>query len=143
MCGKRFAKSHHLKAHMNTHNKQTANQVNTQKKQSERNRIGTTVMANVGGALISTTDTDVTDASIDQYIITTTDVHSIAGNDEDGVDGEQLLLYGDVDVLTGDSTLHKISNAQYIEDENGIQHEITIEEQQDAIELLTFEEDLE
>lgn len=122
---------------MNTHNKQAANQANAHKKQAERNRMITTVSTNVG-TLVTTTDTDVTDASIDQYIITTTgDVHSITENDEDG---EQLLLYGDVDVLSGDSALHKIGNAQYIEDENGIQ-EITIEEQQDAIELLTFEDD--
>lgn len=35
----------------------------------------------------------------------------------------------------------KFDRAHIIEDENGIRHEITIEEQQDAIELLTFEDD--
>lgn len=81
--------------------------------------------------------------SIDQYIIAT-DGQTICA--EDSVDeGEQLLLYGDVDVLTEykptRAELQKMSKTQYIEDENGIQHEITIEEQQDAIELLTFEDD--
>lgn len=81
--------------------------------------------------------------SIDQYIITT-DGRTICA--DDGIDeGEQLLLYSDVDVLTeykpSSSDLQKMTKTQYIEDENGIQHEITIEEQQGAIELLTFEDD--
>lgn len=62
-------------------------------------------------------------------------------SDQNSSDG-QLLLYSDVDVLNSlksDSMDDK--RPHVIEDENGVQHEITIEEQQDGIELLTFEDD--
>lgn len=85
----------------------------------------------------------VNDGNIEEYITITNE--PMTGNEDETEDGEQLLLYGDVNVLTeykpADSRLLKPEKAQYIEDENGIQHEITIEEQQDAIELLTFEDD--
>lgn len=83
----------------------------------------------------------VNDANIEEYITITNE--PMTGNEDETEDGEQLLLYGDVNVLTmpADGRLMKSEKAQYIEDENGIQHEITIEEQQDAIELLTFEDD--
>lgn len=81
-----------------------------------------------------------------EYITADEDV-VLGGVDPDS-DG-QLLLYTDVDVDTLESTMktqsiilrRKIGDKpQFIEDENGIQHEITIAEHQDAIELLTFEE---
>lgn len=122
---------------MNTHIKHAAQaEAKLFQKKNAQNQLSNAIV----NAAIA--DTDVTDASIDQYIITTADGRSIV-EAEDG-DGEQLLLYGDVDVLTeykqsGDGL--RLEKTQYIEDKNGIQHEITIEEQQDAIELLTFEDD--
>lgn len=89
---------------------------------------------------MTATDVETTDGSIDQYIIS-----DVIPESEDVDDGEQLLMYGDVDVLTeykpSHDELEKMDKTEYVEDENGIQHEITIEEQQDAIELLTFEDD--
>lgn len=139
ICGKRFAKSHHLKAHLNTHAKQSlalqgqADGKTTSYQRKERN------LATAAAATLTTTDTETTDASIDQYIIS-----DVIPESDEVDEGEQLLLYGDVDVLTeykpSNDDLDKLDKTQYVEDENGI-HEITIEEQQDAIELLTFEDD--
>lgn len=80
----------------------------------------------------------------------------IVTEDEDVVlsgvdpDAEGLLLYTDVDVDALESTMktqniilkRKIGDKpHFIEDENGTRHEITIAEHQDAIELLTFDDD--
>lgn len=135
-CGKRFAKSHHLKAHMNTHNKQSA-QKSQQIKLEMQNQ-----QPHLDDPIAIPDDQN----DLAEYITEDEDV-VLGGVDPDS-DG-QLLLYTDVDVDTLESTMktqsiilrRKIGDKpQFIEDENGIQHEITIAEHQDAIELLTFEE---
>lgn len=87
------------------------------------------------------------DGDITEYI-------SLSQNDDDGTASEgegQLLLYSDVDldVLNAIKAQNAVIKRKYvttketshvIEDENGIQHEITIADQ-DPIELLTFEDD--
>ena len=97
-------------------------------------------------------DQDVTH-QIEEYI-NLSNATIVSESDMDGTAGEedvQLLLYNDVDVLsnlTSDNVTNirniiksKSDKPHIIEDEDGVQHEITIEEEQDAIELLTFEDD--
>lgn len=127
---------------MNTHNKQNAQKTHhikleMQQLQEQDDPLGVdpndlTEYINITRDDIVTEDEDV--------------VLSATDTDAD----KQLLLYTDVDVYTLESTMksqnlilkRKIGDkAQYIEDENGIQHEITIAEHQDAIELLTFDDD--
>lgn len=54
-----------------------------------------------------------------------------------------IMVLSQVDVDTLQSQMErKIGDkTQYIEDENGIQHEITISDHQNAIELLTFDDE--
>lgn len=130
---------------MNTHNKQ-----NAQKSQQIKLEMQHQMQQHDDPMTITSDPNDLA-----EYINISRD--DIVTEDEDIVlshgdpDGEgQLLLYTDVDVDTLASTMkaqniiikRKIGDKpQYIEDENGIQHEITIAEHQDAIELLTFDDD--
>lgn len=143
ICGKRFAKSHHLKAHLNTHSKHKT------PKASEY-ITGDTI---IPGSQSDTNENDLTEyinvSSLDSKNIITVRINEDGSTEplsDQNSNDEQLILYSDVAVLTplkndNISEKRKFDGAHIIEDENGVRHEITIEEQQDAIELLTFEDD--
>lgn len=144
VCGKRFAKSHHLKAHMNTHNKTSTAKNQQQNIQHQAQQLATDDQSQTQHMYAlkviddqsqmdgdSTNEGDITEYLTHANIIT---------KDDDGTTSEsegQILLY-DVDVLDaikGSSVKRKIVTSK-----GGQLHEITIAES-DSIELLTFEDD--
>lgn len=130
---------------MNTHNKQ-----NAQKSQQIKVEMQPQLSQHDDPIAIGGDPNDLAEyITMSREDIVTEDEDVVLGGGD--VDGEgQLLLYTDVDVDTLESTMKTQSiilkreirdKPQFIEDENGIQHEITIAEHQDAIELLTFDDD--
>lgn len=142
ICGKRFAKSHHLKAHLNTHNKSTAGR-------SQASRGGTQQQAHAEEQLQDEASEDAEQiyallddeqANDDDYVDYLNDSNIIAkvsnsGTEDDGSDGEQMLLY-DVDVLNRDPNVKRVVGTKCTQI-------ITIAEPSDPMDLLEFEDDLE
>lgn len=145
MCGKRFAKSHHLKAHMNTHNKLNAVKMDHQIVQSNQQQLHEdhTQTQQVYAVQLIDDQSQIDGDSTNEGDITEYLQHAnIITKDEDGTNSEsegQLLLY-DVDVLDAikDNTTIK---RKFVQTKGGQLHEITITDAQDPIELLTFEDD--
>lgn len=143
VCGKRFAKSHHLKAHMNTHNKSNAAKNQQQLQQQQQDHDHQTETQQVYSLQViddqSQIDADSTnDGDITEYLTQA----NIITKDDDGTNSEsegQLLLY-DVDVLDAIKESTNIKR-KFVTTKGGQLHEITITDHQDPIELLTFEED--
>lgn len=142
VCGKRFAKSHHLKAHMNTHNKNSAvkNQQQTHSlvQASSHEETSTQVYALQVIDDQSQIDADsANEGDIAEYLTQA----NIITKDDDGTASEsdgQLLLY-DVDVLEAikDPNIKR----KFVTTKGGQLHEITIADHTNSIELLTFEDD--
>lgn len=133
---------------MNTHNKQNAQ--SAQKLQQIKLEMQQRLQQHDDPIAISGDPNDLAEyINISRDDIVTEDEDVVLGGEDPDAEGH-LLLYTDVDVDALESTMktqniilkRKIGDKpQFIEDENGIQHEITIAEHQDAIELLTFDDD--
>lgn len=140
MCDKRFAKSHHLKAHMNTHNKNNAakNQITQIQNQEALDQTHT---QQVYALQVIDDQSQIDGDSANEGDLTEylTQANIITKEDDGTSESEgQLILY-DVDVL--DAIKDPNIKRKYVTTKGGQLHEITIADSQDPIELLTFEDD--
>lgn len=143
ICGKRFAKSHHLKAHLNTHNKnntakaQSQNHQQTQHVPQEFTDDTQEYSLQVIDEQSQLDDDPNNDNEYVDYLTQSNIITKVSsGTEDDGSESEQLLLY-DVDVLNA----IKEQNIKRATTKDG--QLITITDHQDPIELLTFEDELE
>lgn len=144
VCGKRFAKSHHLKAHMNTHNKTSGAKNQQQSIQHQTQQLAAddqTQTQHVYALQVIDDQSQMDGDSTNEGDITEYLTHAnIITKDDDGTTSEsesQLYMY-DVDVLDaikGQSVKRKIVTTK-----GGQIHEIAIADS-DPIELLTFDDD--
>lgn len=144
ICGKRFAKSHHLKAHLNTHNKSSAGKSHTSRSvtqhQSHSDEQLQDEVSEEAEQIYALLDDE--QGNEDDYVDYLNDSNIIAkvstsGTEDDGSEGEQMLLY-DVDVLNSikDPSVKRNVGAKCAQI-------ITIAEPSDPMDLLEFEDDLE
>lgn len=141
VCGKRFAKSHHLKAHMNTHNKTNTvkNQQQTIQNQTQQLAVDDQTTTQHVYALEMIDESQMDDDSANEGDITEYLTHAnIITKDEDGATSEsegQLMFVDVLDAIKGPSVKRK-----FVTTKGGQLHEITIAES-DPIDLLEFEDD--
>lgn len=133
---------------MNTHNRPNA-KANLQNKSQSAGDATVSVKIEQNNELMNAS-ADSNDNDLAEYIITQDDILT---EDEDVMAGavseheNQLLLYGDVGVdmltqsLKPQGIILKRGKQHFIEDINGIEHEITIADGEDGMELLAFEDD--
>lgn len=131
---------------MNTHNRPNA-KGNLQNKQINNPTTNTKIdkIDDIVATNAESNDNDLTEYIIQQEDMLTEDEDVINGRADEH--DSPLLLYSDVGVdVLGETVkpqgiIVKRGKQHFIEDINGIQHEITITDNDDGMELLTFEDD--